>query len=134
MELLLVMVLLSMLAAVTIPVSLRFFKLQSVSDTSSELIDLLRTAQVFALTNRHDSAYGVKLVENTFVLFEGESYDTRVVTEDVPFRFSRTATVAGFDEIVFEQRTGLTNVSNSITVSTLGQEDIVRINTAGVIE
>ena len=133
-ELLLVMVLLSMLVAVAVPVSLRFFKMQIVSDTSTELVDLLRTAQMFALTQRHNSAYGVKMVENTFVLFEGESYAARVTAEDVSFPFPNTATVSGIDEIVFNQGTGLTAFNGVITVTTLDHVDTVQINPVGSIE
>lgn len=133
-EFLLVIVLLSILAAITIPMNLRFFKLQAVSDTSTELVDVLRTAQLFALAQRHDSAYGVKLLDSNFILFEGASYDTRVTSEDVSIPFSGAATISGFDEVVFEQGTGMPDFVGAIMVVSGEQEDEVSINTVGTIE
>lgn len=133
-ELLLVIVLLSLLVVTVIPISLRFFKLQTVSDTSVELVELLRTAQMFARTQRHDSAYGVKMLDNTFVLFEGESYATRITSEDSSSSLSLGTTVTGFDEIVFEQGTGAADFSGVITIVTLDHENTVRINSSGLIE
>ena len=133
-ELLLVIVLLSIVGIIVFPIGARFYQVQVVADTVSELVDTLRTAQNFSITQKHDSSHGVKVVDNSLVLFQGLSYDTRATQEDVTVAFPAIVSLSGLDEVVFTQESGIPDAAHVIDITVQDHSEQITITTAGTIE
>ena len=132
-ELLLVLALTFVVGAFTFPMGITFFRAQLLSDTTDLLSDTLRTAQVQAHMQKNDSSFGVKALAGSFVLFEGESYEARTVAEDESFTLPPTVELSGFDQIIFSKGTGIPDSTHQITLSLVGNEQIITVNATGVI-
>ncbi len=133
-ELLLVMGLITIVAAITAPVGISFYKAQLISDVSENVTDSLRRAQAYATGSRNDSSYGVQILPNEYVLFEGSSYASRVVSEDEIFYYPETVIITGFDEIIFSKVSGEPSEVGTLTFTLGNRIKYVELTPAGNIE
>lgn len=104
-EIVLSSALITILAGFTIPMGLRFFEEQSLSDTADSFQLTLRTAQMKAQLGYHGSNHGVELFPDQYVLFEGDSYAGRNEDFDISTPIDGV-TFEGPEEIVFSALTG----------------------------
>jgi len=133
-EILVVLSMVTIIAVVTIPISLNFLKTQNLATTTGVILSTLRQAQTQALFQKNNSSFGVKFLENSYVLFQGSSYNTREVSEDLLLSFPSSITVSGIDEIVFTKQTGLPNTVGAILIMTETASRSIYINQQGTIE
>ena len=122
-ELLLVIGLLTVLVALTLPVGLRFYQLQVVDETADSVTSLLVNAKMEARLGKHDRDHGVKFLPNLLVVFEGDSYVLRVTSEDQPFPLPPGTILSGMssDEIRFAKVTGSPSATGTLSLSLYGE-------------
>lgn len=133
-ELLIVLGLGVIIAVFTIPVGLNFYKLQVLDDTSEDILQVVRRAHHQAFFQKLDSNFGVKFFSDSYVLFQGNSYDTRVLSEDEFFSLPAGMSPSGMSEVVFEKLSGIPTTTGSLTLTSDGNTRILTINVQGKIE
>lgn len=146
-ELMIVVVLIILVSAFTLPVGFNFYQESTLKDQARNLENSLREAQAMAMTGREESGTGVTIFpeKEQYVIFEGESYEKGRDEITVPFAVSLSVSVSGIDEgenqieIIFQKSTGLPVLpegKTSITITlTLGaNSQAITINSQGRIE
>lgn len=133
-ELLLVIAAAILIATFTIPVGIRFFQTQSLDEAASGILETLRRAQNQAAFQKNDSAFGVKFLSGSYVLFQGGSYAGRTQSEDENFTLSGSITTSGIDEVVFAKLTGIPNTTGALTITSGDDTQTLNINAQGKIE
>lgn len=81
-ELLIVIALMAILSTLAVPVSIKFYRTQLVSEAQGTLVDVLTRARQNAVLQKYDSRYGVWIEDldspgtlETFTLYKGASFD-----------------------------------------------------------
>lgn len=92
----------------------------------------LYKAQQEAISGKYDSNIGVKIGQNSVVIFSGDSYATRDVDKDSPFDYPSPISVSGTDEFVFTKVTGKSSASNTVSITSNNSVEVVRVNLYGV--
>lgn len=132
-ELMLGLSLLALIFALTAPFALQFYLDYRIVSEARTLESILRTARTAAMTNENGAAHGLYVDADNFVLFEGDSYATRVSAQDQLFPRAVNVAVAGFSELTFEQLSGRTS-STTITLTEGGRIQTLHINAEGRIQ
>jgi prepilin-type N-terminal cleavage/methylation domain-containing protein len=136
-ELLLVMAIGAIIAGLSIPVLLRFFKAQLVDDTTRTLQDSLRRAQMQAVVAKDDLPHGVRLTTSTnqYVIFEGTSYAARVTAEDETISYPSTVTItATTTEVVFSKAYGTSTWAGTWTLTQDAESRSLTIGSRGTVD
>ncbi len=133
-EFMLVVALVGVVSVITFPMSLSLYNSQIFSDAHNGLIDSLRVAHSYALTQKNDTSHGVKIFEDYYVVFEGVSYVARDQEMDVSVSLSDTISFSGLHEVVFDQFTGYVNESSDIVLADAYQQATITVSQIGVIE
>lgn len=108
-ELIIVIGILALLSAITVPIGLNIFQKQQVARMEQDIENILKKAQNNAIYLKNDSDWGVKISSNAFVLFQGSTYGTRDTSSDESYNLSAGAsyqTNYTGDEIVFGKFSG----------------------------
>lgn len=118
-ELLVIVGILGILTALSLPVFLFFQKESDLNNSTEEIINTLRLAQNKTLASEEASQWGVYFNTSTpshqYTLFRGSSYETRATSSDKISELAKTVEISeikleGKKEVVFEKITG--NVAN----------------------
>lgn len=138
-EFMIVVSLIIMFASLTLPVGFNFYQESTLREQAKNLQNSLRKAQTMAMTGREDSSAGVKIIprEQKYIIFEGESYETRRQEADIIIPFPIGLSVRGADEIVFQKSTGLPIFPEEerLIIITFGvSSQKITINSQGKIE
>ncbi len=113
----------------------RFLLRNAVSDTTDRVVGGLREAQWYSVMGRDGGRWGVKTVDDSVVVFQGDSYASRDVSLDRVLTANAHVSLSGTDEIVFARMTGSSlSGSASILVSGGGSTQTISISEQGVIE
>lgn len=118
----------------TVPAVVRFLSYQALQDTQTTLVATLRQAHTNALYQKNDSAFGVRFLSGSYVLFQGSSYAARSATYDITTTIPAGVTVSGITEVVFTKRTGVPNTTGTILLQSGNRSRSVTINQQGSIE
>lgn len=134
-ELLLVIGIILIVAAFTLPGSALFLRRQQLNDTVYEFTNALERAHLQAMFDKNGSAFGVRVLSDSYVLFEGSSYAARNTDNDEIFPLSSSVSITGLSEIVFAELTGIPDATGTITISDSGNggTDII-VNAHGILE
>lgn len=116
-ELLLVMALMLMVGTFMFPLGITFYRTQLLNESQEGLIAALRKAQVLSHTGVRDHSFGVKRTDTGYVLFEGDTYDSRIIANDELYFVPSTVVTTGIDEIVFNELTGIPSATTAIEIS-----------------
>lgn len=133
-ELLLSLAVIFIISAFSFPVGMNFYKTEILHETTDELSSTLRRAYTQSVGQRNDASYGIRIFEHHYVLFEGTDYESRNVDEDEIFQMPSSVSITGLTEVMFEKMTGMPNEAGYIRISIGNEEELIRINTLGVIE
>lgn len=133
-ELLLVVALMLIMSVFMFPLGFSFYQSQMLDETQSGIVSALRRAQMFSVSGKHDSAFGVRFIEQAYVIFEGQSYQTRTSSQDEVFVISSMMHIAGLQEVVFTPISGEPDIVGDITVGTGSQVRTIEIYGSGLIE
>lgn len=132
-ELLLVMALIFVIGSLSFALGLSFFKQGLVDDTAGDIVGILEKAQFESIGQKNDSAFGVKILPRSYVLFQGQSYAERITSEDESFTLPTTIQATGLSEVVFMQQSGLPTATGTISLSLDDAVEVVSINAKGTI-
>ena len=132
-ESLLVVALFGVVAVFMFPLTLSFYNVQILSEIEIGVQTALQNAQVNAVTQKNDSAHGVKMLSDSYVLFQGDSYLTRNTLLDTPILYPSTLEYTGVDEIVFEQYTGKPSATGTLSFEYAHESKIVTVYDSGFI-
>lgn len=100
----------------------------SVHEERDLLVTLLTGQRAKALANVNESAHGLRIEDDSYVLVEVESGDEREVERN------ENVVVDPEVEIVFEQLSGTVSDEVELTLSQEGKTQSVEVNEAGRIE
>ncbi|MES3005825.1 MAG: prepilin-type N-terminal cleavage/methylation domain-containing protein [Patescibacteria group bacterium] len=101
------------------------YRRQILETETTKLAGLLQTARNRSMNNVNQSAYGVRITADQFILFHG------VVDEPVPR--STAVVVSGLNQIVFDQLSGNTSNTGTITLSMDANSKNINIGANGRI-
>jgi len=122
------------ISGLTIPVGVRFFQVQTLDETAVSLMETLRRAHNHAVFQKNDSDFGVKILSDSYVLFQGDSYASRTQSEDENFILSTNIITSGIDEVVFAKSVGTPDVIGALTVTLWSDSQTIDISAQGKIE
>ena len=133
-EVLIVIALGILLVALTLPVGVRFYQAQVVDETTTEVLGALVGAARESRLGKNDHAFGVKFFSDHYVVFEGDQYASRIITEDQTVQFPG-GTIIGIlnPEIDFAKVSGIPNVNETLSLSVYGVTHVIDISGVGVI-
>lgn len=127
-ELLVIVGILIILAAITIP-NLRFFQKESdLNNTKEEIINTLRLAQNKTLASEEASQWGVYFTTSTvphqYILFKGKDFDARATSSDKIHKLPKTIKISeidlwGGEEVVFARVSGWASTTDQLGKITL---------------
>ena len=134
-EILVVVGVVALIAAFGAIIGLDAIGRSSVGSERDLYVTLLSGARDRALANVNQSAHGVRAEADTFILFEGTSYNPSD-PDNQPIGRTTGIAVSGPENIIFEQLSGnaLPASVGTITFSDGVQSDSVEINARGRIE
>lgn len=133
-EIIIVISIVAIIFIVAIPMSITFLKSQNLNTTTNNVLSTLRQAQTQAMFQKNDSSFGVKFLDDSYILFQGSSYVTRVTSEDILISTPFTVSISGINEIVFAKRTGIPNTTGALLIMAGTINRSVYINQQGTIE
>lgn len=133
-ELILVVAVISIVAASSTPIYSRFLLQNSVANTADQLIGSLRKAQIYSMMGRQGSSWSVNYSSNTLTLYKGSSFAGRDSSFDETFSINPNVSISGFTDINFARITGLPTPSGvTITTSSGNNQTTVTVNSQGVV-
>lgn len=134
-ELIVVIAILSLLMVATVPIYTSFTSFNVVQSYKQEMLQNIRLAQTSAESGKAASAFGVYVESDQYVMYQGATYASRVVSEDRVFVFESTVRASGLAEVNFAKKTGLPSAIGTITLthSANNRQEIITINAAGFI-
>lgn len=126
---------LSILVVLSVPVYNSLQTVQPLHLGRTDLLAHLRLAQEKAQRGEHDSNFGIFAASNTFILYRGQSYATRVATEDRVVSFLSNVENNVNKEVNFSKKSGLPNMPQifTLTHSFAGDTEIVTVDGSGLI-
>jgi len=128
------MAVLALLIAVSLPLTLSFYKTRQLDVYENGIVQALRRAQLKAMSVEADSAFGVYITLNQYILFRGNSYATpRDTTYDEVFDLPSNLPVTGLSEIIFSRLKGAPSVTGNITLTLDSKSETININEVGRI-
>lgn len=139
-EVLITLGLITVVAIVVSAVDINNFRGDSFQSEVSTIGTSLQTARANAFNNINQKKHGVAFNPsgfNGYVIFEGSTYETRNVTQDI---FIATSYIVNFspespNEVVFDQLSGNANYNGDITLIDLQRDvsTVININNEGKI-
>ena len=133
-EVMLVVMLLGVVLSVVIPVSFRFYYTHSQTETLHTILNTMRTAELAAQYDIHESVVGIKLFPTHIVLFQGDSYALRTPSEDNVIPFESTLTLSGDDEVVFARASGMPSQKATLSFAQHTSTSTVIVSASGLID
>lgn len=131
-ELIIVIAILSVLLAITIPNLVSYKKQTDLNNNVQEFVSTLKLAQNKALSSENNSKFGVYLdaAANKYTLFKGATYASDPPSYQVYFLQNTmefySISLGGGNEIVFDKLTGVSEQSGSVSVRVKTNPDQIR--------
>src|SRR6185369_14406567 len=127
-ELLVVVSIMSILGASAGIFYARFLTQSNVNLATDQLAGQLRKAQIYAIEDKENTSWGVRYSANKITIFA-----TGNAAFDESFDVSSALSISGFTTLTYAKRTGIPDVTPTITVSGNGQSKTVGVNGVGVV-
>lgn len=142
-ELLTVIAVSMVLASLALPIYGNIESATALNDTERLLTQMLRSAESRSLSGKGASDHGLYFYsagedDERLVLFSGDSYATRNVSEDEELRIAKSATISTDfpdNEIVFGKNSSIPAQSGTISISskTINRTINLEINRLGIV-
>ena len=130
-EILLVIGMLAFLVTIITPITLDFYKSQQLDTHTRQIIQMLRRAQLSAMSVEEDCSFGVYLTNDNYTLFRGSSYMTRETQYDEVFDLPPIINISGLSEAVFSKLDGLSSATGQIILTNNIKTNTIDINEMG---
>ena len=135
-EMFLVIALIGLLGAITIPFY-QSLQINTQRETlSNELISSLHRAKLKAISAVDDQSWGVNLSQSQIIIFRGADFLNRDQNYDEIIEMPKNVSISGpVTEIVFNKFTGLPTASGTISVSdTTGKSQDITVTIQGTVD
>jgi len=126
--------LITIIGSLALFVSMDFYRSYNLDTEVETFITLISRARGRAVNNIDAMSHGVYIDEENVTLFRGNNYQTRDEELDEIFKRSQAFEVEGLEEIVFDQLTGETTASGTVTIQGQGRSTTISINNEGRID
>lgn len=133
-EVMLTMALVGILALLSSPLYGNFIFSQEIPVVRDELQGSFAKAQLYSMTGKNVSPWGVAISDGEIILFQGSSFASRDQAFDETFAIHPRVTISGMSEVVFVQTTGRPDSQPTITVSGNDVTETFTMNSEGVLE
>jgi prepilin-type N-terminal cleavage/methylation domain-containing protein len=131
-EVLIVIGIFGILAAIGLFFSMDFFRTYSTNSEQVTLVSALSQARAQSLANINRQPHGVRVTPENYTIFSGSSFDTRDQSFDRVLSVSSAVHPSGTTDIVFEQLSGNTSCTEICNITLTGASP-VQINAQGAI-
>jgi len=131
-ELLLVIAIVAILGAITIPFTSSWISKSAVADKTNEVVSFLRSAQSGSISGKAGGPWGVKTEATKAILFQGSTYAGRNTTYDQVITFPSVITATNA-EVVFDTLSGNPANAVTITVSSTRKTKTISVSATGTI-
>lgn len=143
MEVLMVISILAIIIAITMPNFSEFKKQQSLKTTKEDIISFLNEARNKTISSKNGTAYGVRFESDKAILFPGDSYSSSILNKQIDF--DNTVTIpnpgginltGGGSDVIFKRITGDTINNGTIVIQLVSdptKQKIININNLGVV-
>jgi len=129
-ELLIVILLISTLGVMSISFYGRFLTQNAVDNTTTQLVNSLRKAQIYSMTGKQNNTWGVRY---TTTPKEITLYLTGNSAFDESFSVSSNTAISGFTDISFARITGIPSTFGTITISGNNSSKTITVNEQGTV-
>lgn len=124
-----------LLVGLTLPIAVRFYQLTIANETARDIASALRRAERSASFGVSASAFGVQFFPDRYIEFRGDTYASRITSEDAVIPLPLGTTISGMPlEIVFAEQTGTPTATGTLAISLFEQTHAIRISDNGLIE
>lgn len=130
-EILIVMAIFAALATMSSFLDLTFYRGNSFSADYDMFVAVTQRVRARAINNINESKHGVYIDADKYILFEGASYATATVTEEITR--NSNVSLSGVSEVVFSQLSGDSNFNGDIVLSDGFRTSTISINNEGQI-
>jgi len=100
-EIILIVGILAIIFGMGFPIAFDFYKNYQFQAEQDQFISLLEIARNLSMTNLNQSPHGVFQNNDNFIVFEGNSFATRNQSQDQIFPRSKSVSISGPSEIIF---------------------------------
>ncbi|HAL24551.1 TPA: hypothetical protein DDZ49_04760 [Candidatus Wolfebacteria bacterium] len=111
-----------------------FYLRNAANIVTKDLAFSLRQAQVYSMSGRQGSDWGVALTDDAIIIFKGSSYASRATTFDESHAIPVTLVVTGFNETVFSRITGYPSATSTVVITGAGRTRTVVVNEQGIVD
>lgn len=133
-ELLLVVAIISTITITSSVFYSRFLLQNAVDNTVDQLTGSLRKAQMYSMTGKGGSSWGVNYSNNTITLFKGPAFGGRDPGFDEKFSVNPNVIIDGWNDIYYSRLNGMPTPSAlNLTVSGGNNSKSVTVNSQGVV-
>ncbi len=132
-ELMVVIGIIVLLVAVSVPLGINFYKTRELDVHESGIVQVLRRAQLRAMSVEDDSSFGVYISSEQYVLFKGNSYISRDTAFDEVSDLPDNLSITGLSEIVFSRLSGIPSDTGAITLTIDNRTGTININEMGKV-
>lgn len=138
-EILVVLLVLGLLIAITVPSFISFRKNQSIQNTTNSIVSLLQEARTKTLASYNSTFYSVYFDTNSATLFTGGTYSSsdptnKVVLYDSPVVLQSITVSGGGSNISFDRLKGTTSQSGTIVVGIPGgNTKTISVSSSGIV-
>ena len=127
-ELLLVIALVSIIAASVSPFLSRFILQNSLEVSTGYTVGFLRKAQAYSIDGKNDAAWGTCITGPILRLYRG-TCASPAVSDD--YSIPPVTTITGLTDVTFSKRRGEPSIPLTITIATTLGSNTITVNEAG---
>ena len=132
-ELLLVVAIIFIVTSFSAVFYSRFLTQNAVLNTTDQIVGQLQKAQIYAMSGKQNSNWGVSYASPLLILYAGNSYATRNPIFDEKFTVNGNISIAGLLSLTFTRVTGTPSATPVITISGNNNTKMVTLNSQGMI-
>lgn len=135
-EIMVVIAVIGLLAAITVGMSLNTGAKQQLSIQAEQLANTMRSAQSRSIAGLHDDVWSLEITSSDYTLYLGADYATRDSAFDLVSTFPSGIQATGLNSVTFDIRSGTTSDTGVITLIQTATNDTIdiTINTNGRVE
>ena len=132
-EVIVVVGIILLISGLVVPMSIRQTKLNELSVAGKDFHSHIFVQQQNAFSGKNDSNHGIYIENDTYWLFEGDSFSTSTVKDKFSFGRGINA-ISGNTEVIFTKGSQKPNQDVTVVLSFDERNYVILINKEGVID
>lgn len=133
-EVTIVILIITVIASLGLFFGLDFYRIYALDSEHDTFVSALRRSRARALENVNGVSHGLKVTDQSLILFAGNSYAVRNPSLDESIARSPGVSISGLDEIVFGALSATSSASGTVTLSDGINQRTVNVNYEGRID